>query len=90
MARPGTPDPTPATADGNDELVRAETIGDPPGFIAEATPGVEATADAWRAHLAWLRSLPADAELRGQRIRDAEGKLRELERPPAPAAKPQR
>lgn len=64
---------------------RAETIGDPPGFIVEETPAADATPEAWRAYLAWLRTLPEDAELRAQRIADAEAKLRELEgRPAAP------
>jgi len=68
-------------------LRRSETIGDPPGFIVEEAPATDATAEAWRAYLAWLRTLPEDAELRAQRIAEAEAKIRELEgRPAAPPA----
>lgn len=73
---------------GAEELRRAETVGDPPGFIVEETPATDATAEAWRAHLVWLRTLPENAELRDQRIADAEAKLRELEgRPVASPAR---
>jgi len=66
--------------DHNREVIESETIGSPPGFISEETPAMDASAEAWRAHLAWLRRLPPDAELRDQRISDAELKVRELTR----------
>jgi hypothetical protein len=89
MSGPGqAPRAAPGADATNEEFRRAERIGDPPGFIAEETPAMDATAAAWRAHLEWLRSLPAEVELRAQRIAEAEAKLRELEGRPLAEADP--